>query len=92
MSAKTIVPATRRLLAPRPKMLWPMPPRTTEERVERIEVMGQRIGGYIQFMCQAGNSNGASADAKERAIELFYEQMVVLERQLGRIHEDFQLE
>jgi hypothetical protein len=43
-------------------------------------------------MCQVDNANGASADAKKRAIDAFYEQMVVLERQLGRIHDDFRLE
>jgi len=58
----------------------------------RIDILGQRIAAYVQFMCQVGNPNGASADAKEKAVEAFYEQMVVLERQLGRIHEDFQLE
>ncbi len=92
MITKTIAPSTPRLPAPRPKMLWATPPCTTEERLLRIEVMGQRIAGYVQFMCQVGNSNGVSADAKEKAVEAFYEQIVVLERQLGRIHEDFQLE
>lgn len=92
MTTKTIALATPRLPVPRPGMLWPRPPCTTEERLERIESMGRRIAGYVQFMCQAGNANGASADAKEKAVRSFYEQMVILERQLGRIQEDFQLE
>ena len=43
-------------------------------------------------MCQVGNLNATSAEAKERAVVAFYEQMVILECQLGRIHDDFQLQ
>jgi hypothetical protein len=92
MIAKPIAPATPRLPAPRPKLLWATPPCTTEERLARIEVLGQRVAGYVAFMCQMGNSNGVSADAKEKAVDAFYEQMVVVEARLGRIHENFQLE
>ncbi len=65
---------------------------TTEERLQRIEALGQRVDKYIQFMAQVGNLNATSAEAKERAIIAFYEQLVVMERQLGRIHDEFQLE
>jgi len=68
------------------------PPWTTEERLQRIAALGQRIDKYVQFMCQPGNLNATSTEATERAIIAFYEQMVVLERQLGRIHDEFQLE
>jgi hypothetical protein len=73
-------------------MLWPTRPCTTQERLERIESLGQRIAGYVQLMCQAGNANGASADTREKAVTAFYEQIVVLEGELGRIYEEFQLE
>jgi hypothetical protein len=69
-----------------------MPPCTMEERLQRIEAMGKRITGFVQFMCQVGNMNGTSAEAKEIAVLTFYEKMVVLEHQLGRIHDDFKLE
>ena len=68
------------------------PPWTTQDRLQRIEAMGQRINGYLQFMCQAGNRNGTSAEALEKAVVAFYEQMALLESQLGRIHDDFKLE
>ncbi len=68
------------------------PPWTTAERLQRIEALGQRINGYVQFMCQAGNPNHASDEARDKAVVAFYEQMVLLERHLGRIHDDFQLE
>ena len=70
---------------------WATPPWTMEERVQRIEAMGQRISGYVRFMCQAGSMNGTSAEAKERAVRAFYERMVIVERQLGHIQEEFRL-
>jgi hypothetical protein len=81
-----------RIGAPRAVLPWQTSPSSTEERLQRIQAMGQRINGYVQFMCHVDNLNGASAEAKEKAVVAFYEQMVVLERQLGRIQDDFQLE
>ena len=92
MTTKTVTPLTPRLPPLRPRMLWQNPPCTTEERVDRIESLSRRIAGYVQFMCDGSNANNASADGREKAVGAFYEQMVVTERQLGRIHEDFQLE
>jgi hypothetical protein len=68
------------------------PPRTMEERLQRIETLGQRIDGYIRFMCEIGSLTGTSAEAKERAVTAFYERMLVVERQLARIQEDLRLE
>ncbi len=70
----------------------PTPPWTTEERLRRIEAMGQRIDGYVQFMCQVGSLNGTSAEAKERAVAAFYERLVIVESQLGRMHDSLRLE
>ncbi len=67
-------------------------PWTTAERLQGIEAMGQRISGYVQFMCQVGSLTGTSAEAKEKAVAAFYERMIALERQLGRIQEDLRLE
>ena len=75
-----------------PASPWTAPPATTEERLRRIEAMGQRISGYIQFMCQVGSLNGTSAELKERAVTAFYERMTLAESQLGRIQEDLRLE
>ena len=36
--------------------------------------------------------SGTSAEVKERAVTLFYEQMVIVEKQLGHIHDDLRLE
>jgi len=85
MTTKLTVPSD--LPPPGP---WQVPPSTTEERLERIEAMGKRINGKVQFMCQVGTLNGTSAEAKEKAVIAFYEWMTVLERQLGRIQDELQ--
>jgi hypothetical protein len=88
MTSKAKLPAA----APVQRPLTDRPPWTTEERLKRIEAMGQRINGYVQFMCAIGNQNRTSAEARDKAITAFYEQMVVLERQLGLIQDEFKLE
>src|SRR5262249_49661882 len=74
--------------SPRPAPHAEQPPPTTEELLRAIEMMGQRINGYVQFMCQAGSRSGTSAEARERAIAAFHEKITAAERQLGRIEED----
>lgn len=68
------------------------PPLTIEERLQRIEALGQRVNGYVQYMCQAAQMNNTSAEARDKAVVAFYEQMVLLECHLGRIHDDLKLE
>jgi len=70
---------------------WPTPPGTTEERLQRIEAMSQRISGYVQFMCKVEHLNGSSGEAKDRAVAAFYERLAALERQLARIQEELRL-
>ena len=88
-SGQTAVAVNARITLPGP---WSTPPWTLEERLHRIEVMGQKIDGYIKFMCQVVSLTSASTEAKERAVTEFYERMVVVEKQLGRIHENLRLE
>jgi hypothetical protein len=66
-------------------------PRTLEERVQRIEALGERIAGYVRFMCERGTPSGTSAEAKERALTTFYERLIIVERQLGKIQEELLL-
>ena len=58
---------------------------------QRIESLGLRIAEHVQFMCAPG-TGGTSAEVREKARAVFYERLVVVERQLGRIREDLQLE
>jgi hypothetical protein len=92
MTTKTIPPS--RSASPFGKRLpaTPVPPPwlTTEERLHQIEVVGQRITGYIQFIREVG-LNGTSAEAKAQAVAAFHERLVVLESQLCRIQEDLRL-
>jgi hypothetical protein len=74
-----------------PAALRDSPPWTTEERLQRIKALGQQIDKYVEDMCQVGNLNGTSGEAKDKAVAAFYERMVVLERQLGRIREELHL-
>ena len=67
------------------------PPWTTEERLVHIQALGQRIDRHIRFICAVGNLNGTSAEAKDRAVAVFYERLRSLEGQLDRIQEDLEL-
>jgi hypothetical protein len=87
--SRSVLPGLKKGLLAAP---WPTSPWTTEERLERIRVMGQQINGSIEFMCQVDTLNGTSTEAKEKAVAAFYEWMVTAQRQLGRIQEALQLE
>jgi hypothetical protein len=87
-SARATTPAVARTAAPTSSAQ----PLTMEERLHRIETMRIRIDGYIQFMCRIAELTGTSNEIKQRAVTVFYEQMVLVERQLGRIHDEFRLE
>lgn len=71
---------------------WNAPPGTPEERLERLRSMGEKIGGYIRFMCDLERLVGASAEAKEKSLVAFYDRLVTAERQLGLIQEKLRLE
>jgi hypothetical protein len=64
---------------------------TPEECLKRIEALGERIAGHIRFMCQVSELAGSSAEMKERAVTAFYEQMILVEGQLGRLRENLVL-
>jgi len=64
---------------------------TSEERLKRIEALGERIIGHVRFMCQVANLGGSSAEMKERAVTAFYERMILVESQLGRLREELLL-
>ena len=70
---------------------WYTPPWTTAERLQRIEALGPQSTRYIQYICQVDSLDGTSAEAKEKAVIAFYDRLLVLERQLGRIQEELQL-
>jgi hypothetical protein len=64
---------------------------TTDERLRAIEQMGERVNGYVQFICRLDSLRGSSAEAKEKAIAAFHARMTALERQLGCICEELKL-
>ena len=93
MAATANITSRRRPPAngPWPPSPWDTPPLTTEERLRRIEALGERIAGHVRFMCQVAGLCGSSAEMKERAVTAFYEQMILVESQLGQLREDLML-
>ena len=68
------------------------PPYTLEERLHRIEALGKRMDGYIKYMCEIGTQAGSSNEVKERTVTAFYNQLVLVEAQLAKIHDEVRLE
>jgi len=68
------------------------PPSTTDDRLVHIRALGQRIDGYIQFMCAVGSLGGTSLEAKEKAVAVFHECLQSLEQKLCRIQDNLRLE
>jgi hypothetical protein len=71
---------------------WFIPPLTLEARLVRIQALGQRIAGHIDFICGVPNLAGTSAEAKQKTVAVFYERLLALEGELNRIQEKLRLE
>jgi hypothetical protein len=71
--------------------VWQNKPLDTQERLQRIAALGQRISSYVQFMCEIASAHNASDEAKEKVIAAFYDKLQSVERQLCRIHDEFRL-
>ena len=69
-----------------------LPPITTEDYLVHVRALGSKIEGYIKFICATGGPNRASEEATEKAVRAFYERLHVLEHELRRIHDAFQLQ
>ena len=68
------------------------PPTTTEERLTHIRALGHKVDTYVRFMCSVNRMSGSSAEVKEKAVAIFYERLLFMEQELGRIQEKLQLE
>jgi hypothetical protein len=66
-------------------------PLTTEDRLEHIHALGQRVTSYVKFMCTVERMEGSSAESKERAVAVFYDRLYALEQELSRIHDSLLL-
>ena len=99
--ARSVPSATTAKVKPRPTPVsleldtftdfWQTPPLTTQDRLLRIRLLGQRIGRYVHFMGHVSKMNGSSAEAKEKAVSIFYERLLAMDRELARIQEELQL-
>jgi hypothetical protein len=54
-----------------------------EERLIRIESMGKRIAGFVEYMCSVRDVTTTSNEAKEKAVLAFYDKLLLVERQLN---------
>jgi hypothetical protein len=66
-------------------------PLTTEECLNLIAGLATRIVKHVEYISRVGTMSGTSAETREKAVASFYERMVVLERQLGRIQDELML-
>jgi hypothetical protein len=89
--AKSRPPSTFPDLEPLNELLR-TPPTTTQDRLIHIRALGERIAGYVRFMCAVDRLNGSSLEVKDKAVAIFYERLALLEQELGRIQEKLQLE
>ena len=65
---------------------------TMDERLHRIDALRKRIDGYIEYICRIVDQTGTSGEVKERAVTVFYEQLLIVEKELGHIHDELRLE
>ncbi len=50
-----------------------------------IRALGQRINGYVRFMCAVGTLESCSGEAKQNAVTVFHDCLATLEPPLGHI-------
>ena len=80
-------------VAKMPATHTPVQPRSPlAEHAYRIGVLGKRIDAVIQFMSKINEHSGLSDEIRIRAAIAFYEKLLVVEQQLGRIHDEYRLE
>jgi hypothetical protein len=96
MAAKAPVkPKTRPKPAPVASDLtgdpWVTPPINTEERLRCIEALSKRILEHVRFMCTVEKLPGTSREAKDMAVQLFYERLRAFEQELNRVQEGLRL-
>jgi hypothetical protein len=69
-----------------------VPERTLDQRIAIIKALGERINLYVQFMCKSAQLQGVSPEVHESTVIAFHERLVVVEKQLARLHDACQLE
>lgn len=74
-----------------PSDLSQLPCVTTADRLARIQALGRRVQEHIQAAAAIGSQPGTSAEARDRAVALFMDRLVFLERALAKTLEDLRL-
>ncbi len=89
-SAKSPPPTSKAPLAATAE-LPRTPPATAEEFLMHITALGKRVEGHVAFMCAVERMNGTSAEAKTKALTMFYQRLVGMELELNRVREELEL-
>ncbi len=74
-----------------PSDLSQLPCVTTADRIVRIQAVGRKIEEHIRAVTASGALPGTSAESRDKAVALFMERLVYLERALGQTLEDLRL-
>lgn len=56
-----------------------------------IGVLGKRVEEHVIFMSRVERMCGTSAEAKNKALSSFYQRLVLMEVELGRVREELEL-
>jgi hypothetical protein len=64
---------------------------TIEDRLTRIREIGRKVEEHVQAVTTIEALPGTSAESREKAVALFLERLVVLEKALGKTLEELRL-
>ena len=53
--------------------------------------LGRRVVEHVRFMAEVGTLPGTSAEAREKAVDVFYQRLFALEKVLGQTVEELRL-
>ena len=64
---------------------------TIGDRLTRIQEIGRKVEEHVEAVTAIETLPGTSAEAREKAVALFLERLIVLERALGKTMEELRL-
>lgn len=65
---------------------------TPADGLAAVRELGRRISGHVEFIRQIATQAGTSSEVRDRTTRAFLERLIVAERQLRKVREDFDLE
>jgi len=90
MATKAKAKATP-LLEPLPQQAPLAPCVTTADRLTQIQLLSRRVVEHVRAVTAVAEVQGTSAEARDRAVVMFHERLLLLERTLEKVLEDLRL-